>query len=125
KLQAPDGKKIDLKSFKGKLIYIDLWATWCGPCIQEIPYLQQLENDYRDEHIVFLSLSMDAEKDYIKWKNFLVEYPLTGHQFWLDAENRDRISKSFNVTQIPRFILLDKKLRVIDANAPRPSSSEI
>lgn len=120
-----DDGHFKLRKFRGKYVYIDLWATWCGPCIQEIPSLQQLEKDYEGKNIVFLSLSIDQTGDFQKWKDFVAEYPLHGHQYWLDAENKEVLTRHFNVKQIPRFILLDPRARVIDANAPRPSTPEV
>lgn len=126
KMTRPKGRKtVKLRKFKGKYVYIDLWATWCGPCIQEIPSLQQLEKDYEGSNIVFLSLSLDKADDFEKWRKFLTDYPLSGHQYWLSAENNKMLTQHFNVKQIPRFILLDEELKVVDANAPRPSSPEI
>ena len=74
--EAPDfnypdmkGKMYSLKDFKGKYVYIDVWATWCGPCCKEIPYLKELEKKMRKKKIVFVSLSCD--KDLQAWKKKL------------------------------------------------------
>ena len=121
------GGKKSLDSFKGKYVYIDLWATWCGPCIQQIPFLQALEKEYHNKNIEFVSISSDearrsggsweaAEK---KWRDFVKARGLTGVQLW--AGQDISFQQAYQVTGIPRFILIDKKGNIVDANAPRPS----
>jgi len=124
-LQDTSGNNFTFDHWKGKYIYIDFWATWCGPCIQEIPSLKKLEHDYADKNIVFVSISMDRERDRQKWVDFVRKEKLEGVQVWLDAANNKQISQAFNILQIPRFVLLDDQGRIVDANAPRPSDDRI
>ena len=67
------GENISLESLKGKLVYVDVWATWCGPCKAQIPFLKQLEEKYREEDIAFVSLSIDQLKNISKWKDMIVD----------------------------------------------------
>lgn len=124
-LQDTSGAHKSFADYAGKYIYIDFWATWCGPCIQEIPHLQALEHDYASENVVFVSISMDRERDHRKWMEFVRDRGLTGEQVWLDADYNKRISEAWHITQIPRFVLLDDKGRIVDANAPRPSDKKV
>lgn len=124
-LQDTSGNSKTFAAYAGRYIYIDFWATWCGPCIQEIPYLQELERDYADKPVVFVSISMDRERDRQKWVDFVRDRGLHGEQVWLDALNNKRISESFYITQIPRFVLLDQEGKIVDANAPRPSDKQV
>ena len=121
------GGKKSLASFKGKYVYIDLWATWCGPCIMQIPFLKTLEKEYHNKNIEFVSISSDearrsggsweaAEK---KWRDFVKERNLTGVQLW--AGQDISFQQAYQVTGIPRFILIDKEGNIVNANAPRPS----
>lgn len=114
------GKPVSLKSFKGKYVYIDLWATWCSPCCREIPYLQKLEKRFHGKKIVFVSISTD--KNLKEWKKFVKEQFLGGVQLNFDGNMRFR--DIYGVTGIPRFILLDKKGRIINADMSRPSDPE-
>ncbi|RYY53458.1 MAG: TlpA family protein disulfide reductase, partial [Chitinophagaceae bacterium] len=125
KLVNADGKEFSFADFKGKYIYIDFWATWCGPCIKEIPSLIELEKEYHGKDITFVSISFDKDADLQKWKNFISKRTMGEIQFRADAKSNERISKSWNIVTIPRFAILDREGKVVDANAPFPSSKEI
>lgn len=112
-------KEVSLSAFKGKYVFIDYWATWCGPCKQQIPALKELERKYAGKDIVFVSISSD--KDRKKWKDMVVKDKLKGVQLIEKLSTASEFSERFVITGIPRFILLDKEGRVYDANAPRPS----
>ena len=112
------GQEVRLSDFKGKVIYIDLWATWCGPCIQESPAFSALSVKYPD--IQFLQISRDEQRrawlDYVSHK----KSPLPQYNS-VDL----RLVEGWQLFYIPRFILIDKDQKIIDAYAPRPSSEEI
>ncbi len=115
-----NGKMVMLKDFKGKYIYIDIWATWCGPCKAEIPHLKQLEKDMKGKKIVFMSISCDTDK--AAWEKYVKEQQLGGIQLWMG--NGKDIKDFYGVRTIPRFILLDRKGNIIDANMTRPSDEK-
>ena len=115
------GEMISLSSFRGRLVYIDVWATWCGPCIAELPSLERLQKDYENMDIVFLSVSVDTDKK--AWEKMLTEDQLDGVQLWADGWSQ--ITKSYAIFGIPRFILVDRSGELIAVDAPRPSSNEI
>lgn len=119
------GERVGLADLKGKFLYLDLWATWCGPCIEEIPALKVLQEAYKDSDILFVSISVDKERDKEKWKRFVQQKNLGGVQLWIDKENNQVLKETFNILQIPRFILLDKEGRIVDANALRPSDKRV
>ena len=116
-----DGNKFSLASFKGNLVYVDVWATWCGPCKAEIPSLQKLEVDYHGKNITFMSVSVDTDKE--AWEKMVAEKELGGVQLWADGWSE--ITKDYAIFGIPRFMLFDAEGNVISTNAPRPSSEEI
>jgi thiol-disulfide isomerase/thioredoxin len=116
-----EGNEFSLSTFKGSLVYIDVWATWCGPCKAEIPSLKELEHDYHNNNITFLSVSVDTDKE--AWLNMVAEKQLGGVQLW--ANGWSAITKSYAINGIPRFMLFDTDGNVISLNAPRPSSDEI
>jgi len=122
-----EGNEYSLSSFAGKLVYVDVWATWCGPCKGEIPYLKQLEEDYHGKDIVFVSISTDSNKE--AWEKMVVEEKLGGLQLHAGSEWGENgmtgISRDYAIFGIPRFMLFSKDGKVISSDAPRPSSQEI
>ena len=116
-----EGNEFSLSTFKGSLVYIDVWATWCGPCKAEMPALKELEHDYHNNNITFLSVSVDTDKE--AWLTMLADKQLGGVQLW--ANGWTEITKSYAINGIPRFMLFNTDGKVISLNAPRPSSDEI
>ncbi|ARV07876.1 redoxin [Polaribacter sp. SA4-10] len=125
------GGKKSLASFKGKFVYIDVWATWCGPCIKEIPSLEKLEKEYHNKNVAFVSISTDesrrsggsweaAEK---KWRDFVKAKQMTGVQLW--AGQDISFQQAYQINAIPRFILIDPLGNIVDTNAPRPSDPRL
>ncbi|WP_431244273.1 TlpA family protein disulfide reductase [Flavobacterium sp. P21] len=119
------GGKTALEDLKGKYIYIDLWATWCGPCVKEIPFLQKVEEQYKGKNIEFVTISVDAMKDHDKWSKFVTEKQLGGIQLLADNEFKSEFMKAYGVEQIPTFILLDPNGNIVSARAPRPSDPKL
>lgn len=119
------GGKTSLESLKGKYVYIDVWATWCGPCRREIPSLQKVEEQYEGKNIQFVSLSIDAKKDYEKWKTFVAEKKLGGIQLFADNDWNSQFAKDYAIEGIPRFILIDPNGNIVSADAPRPSDPKL
>ena len=119
------GGKTTLESLKGKYVYVDVWATWCGPCRAEIPSLKKMEAAYHGKNIEFVSVSVDAEKDHDKWKTFVAEKELSGTQLFAGKTVVSEFIKAFEVNSIPRFILIDPKGVVVDSDAKRPSDPRL
>lgn len=119
------GGKTTLESLKGKYVYIDVWATWCGPCRAEIPSLKKIETTFHGKNIEFVSVSVDAEKDHDKWKTFVTDKELTGIQLFAGKQPVSDFIKTFEVNSIPRFILIDPNGKVVDADAKRPSDPKL
>ena len=116
-----NGKEYTLADFRGKYVYIDVWATWCGSCRQEIPYLKKLDEDYKDAQIVFLSLSVDQDK--AKWEKMVKEQSMSGVQ--LHIGQNSSFQQAYKIEGIPHFILLDREGRIIDKKMSRPSMDEV
>ena len=120
-----EGGRTSLKDLSGKIVYIDVWATWCGPCIKEMPALKKLVDYYKGKDIEFVSISIDSEKDYEKWRKMVPEKDVGGIQLYDSEGLNSSFMKSFSVSLIPRFMMIDRDGKIITANAPRPSSENI
>lgn len=121
KAKDSDGKTYTLKDFKGKYLYIDMWATWCGPCKQELPYLKELEQKFRNKNITFLGLSTD--KDRAAWNEMVKADQLPGTQLLLGPGSK--FQRDYNIEGIPHFILLDPEGKIVNASMLRPSSEDV
>lgn len=118
------GKMVKLEDLRGKNVYVDVWATWCGPCKEEIPDLKKLEAEYHDKKIAFVSLSVDKMKDKEKWLSMIKEKELGGVQLLSDSDWKTDFIQDYGIKSIPRFILLDHEGKIVSADAPRPSSGK-
>ena len=121
----PSGKLISLKSLRGKYVYIDIWATWCAPCIAEIPGLKKLEEAYSTNNIQFVSLSVDTQADKEKWLAFVKDNQLKGIQVMADLDFKSEFIKKFGVTSIPRFLLIGPDGEIIENDAKRPADAAL
>ena len=119
------GGTTKLEDLKGKYVYIDVWATWCGPCRAELPSLKKIEEKYKGKNIQFVSISVDVDKDLEKWKTFVKEKELGGIQLFADKNWLSDFIKSFGINSIPRFILIDPNGKVVNADANRPSNFKL
>lgn len=113
------GQTFDFASLKGRYVYIDLWASWCVPCIKEIPSLRKLEAACKDLPVAFVSISIDQSRE--AWLRRKRSLGLTGLQLH-DANGR--LAEALNVSGIPHFLVYDKQGRLLVYDAPRPSSPE-
>ena len=108
KLQNLAGKSVQLADFKGKVVLLDFWATWCGPCRLSIPNLINLHREYASQNLVILGINMDEDPQEVAAfvKDMGIDYPVL-----LDRGNA--ISASFGVRGIPFFCLIDQKGRLV------------
>ncbi|MDC6366796.1 MULTISPECIES: redoxin family protein [Flavobacteriaceae] len=118
---TPEDKSVSLEDFKGKYVYIDVWATWCGPCKKEIPYLKKVEEQFHDDNIAFISISVDVEKKTDAWKQMVKDMDLKGVQLIADNDFKSEFIKAYNIAAIPRFILIDPEGKIVNSDALRPS----
>ncbi|QIL40515.1 TlpA family protein disulfide reductase [Pedobacter sp. HDW13] len=122
-LPDASGKMVSMKDFKGKVVLIDVWATWCGPCKAQIPFLKEVEEHYKgNNNVVFVGISLDAEKDKEKWLGMIKEKALEGVQL-LDNVG-DAFGRKYKMVAIPRFLLIDKRGNWAEVRCPLPENKE-
>jgi thiol-disulfide isomerase/thioredoxin len=119
----PAGKAVSMADLKGKVVLIDLWATWCVPCIAEIPHLKKLEEELKDKNIQFVSISIDVEKDKDKWLKFLEKQQLGGIQLF--ANGWGDMTRYYDINTVPRFMVFDAEGKIVTIDAPRPSDPQL
>lgn len=118
-----NGKMVSLSDFKGKIVLVDIWATWCMPCRSELPHLKKLEEEMEGTDLVVIGISVDVQKDYNKWKKMVDAGEVKGVQLFADGGKQLR--KDYGVSGIPRFIVFDREGKVFEATAPRPSGPDL
>ncbi|MFD2554517.1 TlpA family protein disulfide reductase [Sphingobacterium tabacisoli] len=122
-LTGADGKIYQLSDFKGKVIYLDFWASWCSPCRYEMKnHAAQLHEKFKGKDVVFLFVSMDDHVD--KWKKAIEEDQIEGVHVLSPDGNRGSFAKRYNISGIPRYMVIDRAGIMHENNAPRPSQQE-
>ena len=127
-VMAPDfemvdvnGNRVRLSDFRGKMVYIDVWATWCAPCCAEIPYVGKLREHFvNDPRIEFISISVDTQVK--KWQKMVEEEQLPWKQFIVEGGTRSPFYKGYAIEFIPRFMLIGKDGKIVEINYMNPST---
>ena len=116
-LNNPEGNPVTLSSLKGKYVLIDFWASWCQPCMAEMPNVIDLYKTYKDKGFEIIGVSLDREKD--AWLNAIKKNDMSWIQVWdMEGDTPGESANKFGVTSIPHTVLLDKDGKII-ANALR------
>jgi thiol-disulfide isomerase/thioredoxin len=117
-----DKQEVKLSGFRGKYVYVDVWATWCGPCIYEIPFLKKLEENYNKKNIVFLSYSIDDVR--ADWGKYVSENDLKGVQLIGENGWQSKLCKDYKICGVPTFMLFDPDGKIITIQMTRPSDEK-
>ncbi len=113
-----EGNQVSLSDLKGKYLYVDIWATWCRPCLQQLPAMKELEEKYRDTGIEFVSISVDNDRDKAKWQKMVQDKQMKGIQLF--AGKGTSFHQDYEISTIPKFLIIGKEGEIISDNAPRP-----
>ncbi len=113
-----------IKQHKGKYVLVDLWASWCVPCIEEIPAWQALKKNYSSDEIAFLNVSLD--RDFLKWRDHIRQFPNDSlSNYLLLHQTSAALVKQIGLSSIPRYLLYDREGNIINLDAPPPSDPEL
>jgi len=99
-----DGKQISLDDLQGKVVLIDFWATWCGPCREALPHIREIAKKFAEQPLIVLSVSVDSDET--KWKEFVTKNEMTWPQY-CDHGFTGPLAKSFGVQEIPNTYTID------------------
>ena len=125
-LESDSGHEVSLDDFLGKVLYIDIWASWCGPCRKLFPFSKDLKSKFKKKQlkkIDFIYVSID--NDYDKWKKSIEVLGIDGKNFISPSNKNNGIGQYFQVSSIPRYIIIDKSGNIIEGNAKRPNDESI
>lgn len=114
------GKVYTLSDFKGSYLYIDIWGLFCGPCLKVMPKFNEIKEKFKGKNINFIGVCRELPENKERWINRMKDFNVTGLQFL--PENEKEFLKDYLIGEIPRYILIDKNGRFINANAHKPSN---
>ncbi|CAH0994745.1 Thiol-disulfide oxidoreductase ResA [Emticicia aquatica] len=125
-LYGLDGKQFNFAKYKGKVIYVDFWASWCGPCRQEFPFSKKMHDGFTEKqkkNIVFLYVSIDEDPN--NWKNAVDNLKLNNGDHGISNGGfGSGVSQKYQINSIPRYMIIDKNGTIVRPDAPRPSNPE-
>lgn len=117
-LKGDKGKMVSLSDLKGKVVYIDFWSKYCGPCLRAIKEeVPQLHEKYKSKNVAFVNVSLDVTEN--EWKEVLAKLKLGGINLWI-KENNDPVCIAYNIDAVPHYILIDQNGKIVQANADQP-----
>lgn len=128
KLISVEGKETtfekELKNLRGTVIYVDFWASWCGPCRRYMEYMPSLKEELRDYNFKVLYISTDMKKE--NWKKALKEEKLNDSlNFNIPFFDNTQIAKQQNINSLPRYMIIDKSGKIVEPNAPFPDDPKL
>lgn len=118
-----EGNLVSLSDFAGKVVYLDFWASWCGPCMREVPFAKELKKrmeGYDDLVYLYISVDTDAEA----WRKTLAEKEISGVHINVPGFSHE-VPAAYNLKGVPTFYLIGRDGKIFDNRPPRPSNPEI
>jgi thiol-disulfide isomerase/thioredoxin len=113
-----------IANYKGKVVYLDLWATWCAPCIAGMESSQKLKSKFSNKDVVFVYLCVSSPNQN-GWKSVIAAKNLEGENYFLDPGQSSAILKTLNVSGIPRYVIVDSNGNYVEKDASKPSDPNI
>lgn len=122
---TPQGAPFSMAQLRGQVVYVDFWASWCGFCGYETRFARKVQAALcdREADVVFLNVSTDLSRD--KWQRALEEEQLEGLNVWSPDSTRRSAAEAYRLASLPRYVLIGRDGRIIQGNAPRPSSGAV
>lgn len=111
---AMDGQAFDWNAYKGRVVLVDFWATWCKPCLEELPNVKQVHAAYRDKGFEVVGISMDNDREALA--KYLQENPLPWRTL-NEGKNPNPVARHYGVNQVPAALLIDQQGRVVSMSA--------
>jgi thiol-disulfide isomerase/thioredoxin len=122
---ALDGRRVDLKQLRGKVVLIDFWATWCAPCVEQIPMLQALYRQYHDQGLEIVGVSLDRAEDRAKLLDLVAKRGLPWPQYFDGKVWQSELAARYGVSAAPTTFLLDRAGKLAGINVDKNLPAEV
>ena len=118
-----NGQEVSLSDFRGKVVYLDFWASWCGPCMREVPHAKELKARMQgEEDLVFLYVSIDTDE--AAWRRTVEEREIQGVHLNVPGGSH-AVPASYNLKGVPTFYVIGRDGMIYDNRPPRPSNPKV
>jgi len=111
-----------IKKYRGKVVFLDFWASWCGPCKREMPYSLKMQKYFKGKKVAFVFFSIDRNPK--SWQKTIENLRITGDHYRLNKMLLRKINEQISIRYIPHYAIIDKTGKIVDADAPRPSNPQ-
>lgn len=115
-----DGKPLSVAGYKGKVVMVDFWATWCGPCVGEVPNVVKTYEKYHDKGFEIIGISLDAEGDKDKLISFTKDHKMPWRQYYDGLHWQNKLAVKYGIRSIPATFLLDGEGKIIARDVRGP-----
>ncbi len=115
------GQQVSLKDLRGKVVYLDFWASWCGPCRKEMPASHELQDYFSNKEVVFVYISIDDSE--VAWRKGMEDLKMKGLLLWSEGPKHPVVS-DYQINGIPHYLLIDRYGKIVNYQAARPSSGD-
>ena len=120
----PDSTWVKLSDFKGKVVVVDVWATWCEPCKRMTPLYHQLAEEMKQENVVFLNVCVGTWVEVDLWRKMSENYQIEENTSFVNGWKSDFVKK-YQISGVPRYMIFDKEGRIVSVKAPNPTTPRL
>ena len=112
-----------IEKYSGKLLYIDFWASWCKPCLKEIPYIIKIQEEFADKELSIIFISPDRNAD--AWKAKIEELEIKGDHYLMNPGIWKEVKQKLDLSSIPKYVLISHRGKIIEKDAEKPSDPDL